>query len=76
MSGLDQFSQEYIDYDEGPGMVAACIVVGLLSLVVVGLRLWARKIKGMTYGLEDWLIIACVVSRPAYPGVHTRKAAD
>lgn len=60
-ASLSQFSQEYIDYDDGPAMVTACTVIGVLSLVVVGLRLWARKMKGATFGPEDWLIIVCVV---------------
>lgn len=58
---LQQFSQEYIDYDDGPGMIASCVVVGILALFIVCLRLWARKMKGATFGLEDWLIIVCVV---------------
>lgn len=60
-AALQQFSQEYIDYNDGPGMIASCTVVGILAVTVVGLRLWARKMKGASFGLEDWLIIACVV---------------
>lgn len=57
---LSQFSQEYIDYDQGPAMIVTCVVFGLLSLFTVGLRLWARKIKGVSFGVEDWLIVVCV----------------
>lgn len=60
-ANLRQFSQEYIDYNDGPAMISSCTVIGVLALVTVGLRLWARKMKGASFGLEDWLIIVCVV---------------
>lgn len=63
-ASLSQFSQEYIDYNDGPTMVTTCTVIGILSLAVVGLRLWARKMKAATFGPEDWLIIVCVVRVP------------
>ncbi|KAL1858013.1 hypothetical protein Daus18300_010125 [Diaporthe australafricana] len=55
---LSQFSQEYIDYDEGPAVVGVSIAVGLLALASVGLRLWARHMKRVALGIEDYLIIA------------------
>lgn len=58
---LSQFSEEYINYDEGPVIVGLSVAIGILSLVSVGLRLWAKNMKGVQFGLEDWLIIACVV---------------
>ncbi|KKY39872.1 putative integral membrane protein [Diaporthe ampelina] len=57
---LSQFSQEYIDYDQGPAVVGVSIAVGLLALASVGLRLWARHMKRVALGVEDYLIIACV----------------
>lgn len=58
---LSQFSQEYIDYDQGPAVIGVSIAVGLLALASVGLRLWARHIKRVSLGIEDYLIIVCVV---------------
>lgn len=58
---LSQFSQEYIDYDQGPAVIGVSIAVGLLALASVGLRLWARHIKRVPLGIEDYLIIVCVV---------------
>lgn len=60
---LSQFSQEYIDYDEGPAVVGVSIAVGLLALASVGLRLWARHMKRVALGVEDYLIIVCVVCK-------------
>ncbi|KAK7722818.1 hypothetical protein SLS63_009092 [Diaporthe eres] len=59
---LSQFSQEYIDYDQGPAVVGVSIAVGLLALASVGLRLWARRMKRVALGIEDYLIIVCVPS--------------
>lgn len=60
---LSQFSQEYIDYDQGPAVVGVSIAVGLLALASVGLRLWARRMKRVALGIEDYLIIVCVVRK-------------
>ncbi|POS73662.1 hypothetical protein DHEL01_v207948 [Diaporthe helianthi] len=57
---LSQFSQEYIDHDRGPAIIGVSIAVGLLALVTVGLRLWARHMKRVALGIEDYLIIVCV----------------
>lgn len=80
MSALDQFSQEYIDHDDGPAMVTSCVAVGVLALLIVGLRLWARKLKGLAYGVEDWLIITCVASRwtdqPHYEQQSAKKLTN
>ncbi|KAI7784294.1 integral membrane protein [Diaporthe eres] len=58
---LSQFSQEYIDYDQGPAVVGVSIAVGLLALASVGLRLWARRMKRVALGIEDYLIIPLLI---------------
>ncbi|KAI3401449.1 hypothetical protein diail_10883 [Diaporthe ilicicola] len=58
---LSQFSQEYIDYDDGPAIVGVSIAVGLIALASVGLRLWARHMKRVALGVEDYLIIPLLI---------------
>ena len=65
---LSQFSPEYIDYDEGPAVVGVSVAVGLLALASVGLRIWARHIKRVPLGIEDYLIIVCVVRKTLSDG--------
>ena len=49
----------------GPGLLDLCIQTVLLFLcfVSVGLRLWSRKLQRKELQLNDWLIVAAMVSR-------------
>lgn len=38
-----------------------CIVFGLLSMAVVGLRFWARRLKKVLWCLSDWLTVPALV---------------
>lgn len=51
-----------IDYDESPLLIKVSVVMPVLSVVIVGLRIWSRKIGRMRLGMDDWLIILAQVS--------------
>ena len=46
----------------GPTILAASLTTWLLALIAIALRLVGRRMKGVTLWLDDWLIIAAVVS--------------
>lgn len=58
---LAQLLAYFYSQDAGAAVVWPLVTVCVLVLLVVGLRLWARRIKGLDFGLDDWLIIACTV---------------
>ena len=45
-----------------PGeMIALAVIFSILPIIVVGLRLWARRIMKARYGLDDYFIFAALV---------------
>lgn len=60
-SKLPEIPQYLFDENAGAGVIWPLVTLCVLMLIVVGLRLWARRIKGLALGLDDWLIIACTV---------------
>ena len=48
--------------DQGPGIVTGNIIVAVAAIVAVPLRTWSRKLKNLRLGIDDWLIIAALVS--------------
>lgn len=60
-SDLPGIPPEVISYNAGPAIISSLTAACVVALLVVGLRLWARRIKGLVLGLDDWLIIACTV---------------
>ena len=55
-------SQEYLDADKGPGIRAGNAIVGIVAVLAVVLRVVSRRIKGLRLGVDDWLIVASLVS--------------
>lgn len=55
-------SSDFENYNEGPTVLRTSIAVTVLASLVVALRLWARKIKKLAFGLDDWIILAAMVS--------------
>ncbi|RWA10970.1 hypothetical protein EKO27_g4113 [Xylaria grammica] len=57
-------------YDNGPGIVASTSVLAFLATVAVALRFWARRLAGVPYALDDYLILAGLLTR------HIELVAD
>ena len=43
--------------------LAVAIVFPILATVFVVARFYCRRLKGVTLGMDDWLILAALVSR-------------
>ena len=43
------------------GLIILCVVFSILSTGVVVARFYARKIRGLSYLVDDWLIVAGLV---------------
>ncbi|KAH8883567.1 hypothetical protein GQ53DRAFT_771542 [Thozetella sp. PMI_491] len=48
--------------DIGGAFLAPNIVLTILDTICVGLRLFARKLKGLRWGLDDYLVVAALVA--------------
>ena len=48
--------------DTGPTQISTTTILLVLSTVFVILRFWARHYVAATYGPDDWLIVAGLVS--------------
>ena len=60
----DEISFKYATPGE---MLAVCTVLPVLSIIVVALRLYARRIQRAQIGIDDWLILSGLV----YASTHT-----
>ena len=49
-------------FSNRPGVIAASIVLPLCATVAVGLRFYARHVKGLPRGIDDWAVVPCTVS--------------
>lgn len=56
----------------GNGVLVGTIVLGIITYLVVGGRIWARLFVQRNAGLDDWLVIAAMVSRRAPSVFHSR----
>ncbi|KAH7018106.1 uncharacterized protein B0I36DRAFT_368153 [Microdochium trichocladiopsis] len=45
------------EYDASPLLIKVSVVMPILSVLVVGLRVWSRRIGRTQLGMDDWLII-------------------
>lgn len=63
-SSLSEIPPNTLNYNAGPLIIWSLASICVVMLVIVGLRLWARRIKGLMFGLDDWLIIVCTVRLP------------
>lgn len=59
--GSEGWPPGFEDYDDGPTLLGTAIAMTIVALVFVGLRLWARRVKEVTLGWDDWLIFASLV---------------
>lgn len=59
--GIDDLPGQIDELNLNVSIIWSSVPLLFVTLIVVGLRLWARKIKGLSFGLDDWLIIICVV---------------
>lgn len=55
------WSAEYENHDDGPTVIRTCAAVSVLAFLFVGLRLWARRMKGAKLALDDWLVVVALV---------------
>ena len=44
------------------GLVAMCVIFSITSTTSVALRFYSRKIKGLRFQADDWLIAASLVN--------------
>lgn len=51
-----------IHASRAPQLYAASTITYVFAVVAVALRLWCRKVLKSGYRLDDWLIIAALVS--------------
>ncbi|KAI0533232.1 hypothetical protein GGR58DRAFT_521864 [Xylaria digitata] len=57
-------------YDNGPGIIASTSVLAFLATIAVALRYWARRLVRVPLALDDYLIIAGLLTR------HIELVAD
>ena len=43
------------------GLIAMCIIFSIASIMAVYLRFYARRLKGLQFQADDWLIAAALV---------------
>ncbi|KAI1270139.1 hypothetical protein F5Y18DRAFT_4728 [Xylariaceae sp. FL1019] len=56
-----------IDYtNDGPGIVVGITILAFVSTVVVGLRLWSRRLMKAKLALDDYLAVAALVVSHVY----------
>ena len=45
------------------GVIAAASIPAVFATIAVGLRLYARRIKRQTFGVDDQAVVPCVVGK-------------
>ncbi|KAF2971594.1 hypothetical protein GQX73_g1928 [Xylaria multiplex] len=60
----------YYYYDNGPGIIASTSVLAFLATIAVALRFWARRLVRVPLALDDYLVIAGLLTR------HIELVAD
>lgn len=65
-----ELTPEYLNENRQADLYAATTITYLGALSIVCLRLWARKLNGARYRLDDWFIIAAQVSVGARVASH------
>lgn len=58
---LSNIPPEKLKENRGPSLLAGSSVVFVLATIAVILRLWARRLKRVKLGLDDWLVLAAWV---------------
>lgn len=62
MSSTQGQTQPPLDYsDSGPGILIGCYVLALVTTIVVALRFWAKRLTSSPLGLDDYLILSCLL---------------
>ena len=51
----------YVDPQVRHGLLPACIVLAVVSLIAVSLRFYARAVILKKVGADDWMILAAMV---------------
>lgn len=69
-------SSDSDNYNEGPTVLRTSIAVTVLASLVVALRLWARRIKKLAFGLDDWIILAAMVGYHCTPILSVRDLTN
>lgn len=60
----------------GPTQITTTTILLVLATIFVVLRFWARHYVAATYGLDDWLIVAGLVSCVHTTGSLQRRERD
>lgn len=58
----------------GPTQITTTTILLVLATVFVVLRFWARHYVAATYGIDDWLIVAGLVSCAAWDRCSRRRS--
>ena len=59
----------WLNENRGPAFVAAITILTVLATIVVILRVIARRISKLKFGMDDWLIVLALVSGVANVGL-------
>jgi hypothetical protein len=54
-------------------LLTICTIFGLLSVITVVLRFWARRLQKISWYLSDWLTIPALVGENAFPASRSTK---
>ena len=52
----------WLNETRGPEVVWSLSILLAIATVAVGLRIWARRISKLSFGIDDWLIFVALVS--------------
>jgi len=52
------------DEDRSPGYLAVMVICLVLTITFVALRVWVRISMVKSFGLDDWFMLAALVSLP------------
>jgi hypothetical protein len=56
------WSTEYENQNNGPSIIETCVLMTVVASLFLGLRLWARRMKGLGLQLDDWILLVAMVS--------------
>ncbi|OTB11433.1 hypothetical protein K445DRAFT_26595 [Daldinia sp. EC12] len=62
MAPTEDKTQLPLDYsNSGPGIIVGSYVLALITTIIVALRCWARRLTSLPLGLDDYLILSCLL---------------
>ncbi|KAL8943473.1 MAG: hypothetical protein Q9211_000970 [Gyalolechia sp. 1 TL-2023] len=64
---MDSIPNAFDPGDNGPGIIAANIVVAILATIAVGLRVVSRRMQRLSLEADDYTIFAALVGATVVP---------